>query len=296
MITLEGAHVALITPFRENELDLVAFRRLIRTQLSSGTTGLLIGGTTGESPCLSTEELRTLLQVAREEAGAAVPVIAGIGRSSSKDTVKLAVELNGLADAWLVVTPPYNKPTQAGLKLHFKMVAEATDTPVILYNIPGRTGAVIRPETVAALSQHQNIIGVKDATADLVAVSDTIALCAANFTVLAGDDALTLPILSIGGRGVISASSNVIPEIMAGIVRSFLEGNLEEAQMFHYRALPVIQALFLETNPIPAKTALAMMGMVREEFRPPMCRMGDRARTQLAEALNYAGVIKAEQE
>ncbi|HHL41012.1 MAG TPA: 4-hydroxy-tetrahydrodipicolinate synthase [Deltaproteobacteria bacterium] len=288
---LTGSFTALVTPFKDGGVDEEALRRLVDFQIENGTSGLVPCGTTGESATLSHDEHDRVIDIVIEAAGGRVPVIAGTGSNSTAETVRLtrhAAEAG--ADAALLITPYYNKPTQRGLYEHYRSVAGEVSIPLILYNVPGRTGVNMTAETVARLSEIDNIIGIKEATADMAQVSDVIEYSREGFIVLSGDDATTLSLLAVGGHGAVSVTSNVAPREMADMFRAFFEGDMEGARRIHYRLQPLNRAMFMETNPIPVKTALSLMGMVEEEFRLPLTAMTGRARERLAAALRDFGI------
>ncbi len=289
----KGAITALVTPFKDDGVDEGAFKRLIGFQIENGIDGLVPCGTTGESATLSYQEHDRVIELTIESAGKRVPVIAGTGSNSTSETIMLTkhAEKAG-ADAALLITPYYNKPTQQGLYEHYKRVAEEVSLPLILYNVPGRTGVNMLPETVARLSELKNIAGVKEATGDLKQVSDVIEFSRKGFCVLSGDDFTTLPLLSVGGHGVISVTSNVAPGAVAGMVRSFFEGNMEEARRLHFTLQKLHRSMFIETNPIPVKTALSLMGMMEEELRLPLVKMQEANRNRLVQALAGFGVLQ----
>ncbi|MDO8427296.1 MAG: 4-hydroxy-tetrahydrodipicolinate synthase [Deltaproteobacteria bacterium] len=286
-----GSITALITPFRDGNIDEGGLKRLIDFQILNGTNGVVPCGTTGESATLSYEEHNRVIELTIEAAAGRVPVIAGTGSNSTSETIALTRHAKKAgADAALLITPYYNKPTQPGLYEHYKKVAEEVDIPIILYNVPGRTSVNMLPETVARLSEVKNIIGIKEATGDLKQVSDVIEFSRKGFLVLSGDDYTTLPLLSIGGHGVISVTSNIMPKEMSGMVNSFLSGKMDEAKRLHFRLQPLHRAMFIETNPIPVKTALSIMGMVEEEFRLPLTRMSEANRARLISVLKAYGL------
>jgi len=286
-----GSITALVTPFKDGRIDEAAFRRLIEFQIANGTSGLVPCGTTGESATLSYEEHNRVIELAIEIADKRVPVIAGTGSNSTDETIMLtkSAEKAG-AEAALLITPYYNKPTQQGLYEHYKKVAEAVSIPLILYNVPGRTSVNMLPETVARLSEIKNIIGIKEATGDLKQVSDTIEFSKKGFIVLSGDDFTTLPLLAIGGHGVISVTSNIAPAMMSDMIKAFTAGVMDRARELHYRLQPLHRAMFIETNPVPVKTALAMMGMVGEELRLPLVPLSDANRAKLASVMTGFGL------
>lgn len=282
-----GAIVAIVTPFRNGRLDVPALKRLVEFQIRNGTSGIVPCGTTGESATLSFEEHEKVIDVVLEAAAGRVPVIAGTGSNNTKEAVVLTrYAKKAGADAALIITPYYNKPTQKGLIDHFTAVADAVDIPILLYNVPGRTGVNMKAETVARLAEVRNIVGVKEASGNLGQVCDILRTTPGTFCVLSGDDGLYFPMLALGAKGVISVVSNVAPKEMAALYDAFASGETARAREIHFRLWPLMEALFIETNPIPAKTALAMMGMIREEFRLPLCGMSDANRKALAKVLS----------
>jgi len=282
-----GAIVAIVTPFRNGRLDTPALKRLVEFQIRNGTSGIVPCGTTGESATLSFEEHEKVIDVVLEAARGRVPVIAGTGSNNTKEAVVLTrYAKKAGADAALVITPYYNKPTQNGLYAHFKAVAGEVDLPIVLYNVPGRTGVNMTAETVARLAEVENIVGVKEASGNLSQVCDILKSVPPRFCVLSGDDALFFPMLALGAKGVISVVSNVAPREMAELYDAFASGHIARAREIHFRIWPLMQALFIETNPIPVKTAVAMTGMIREEFRLPLCGMSDANRKVLAKVLS----------
>ena len=289
---LRGSMTAIVTPFKDGIVDEKAFKGLIEFQIKNGTNAIVPCGTTGESATLSYEEHERVIELAIEQVNGRIPVITGTGSNSTAETIMLTkhAERSG-ADAVLLITPYYNKPTQEGLYQHYRRVAEEADILIILYNVPGRTGVNMLPETVARLSEIKNIIGIKEATGSLQQISDTIEMTRKGFLVLSGDDFITLPLLSIGGHGVISVTSNIVPKEVGRMCHAFFDGNMEKAKKLHYKLQPLHRAMFLETNPIPVKTALAMMGKIEEEFRLPLVRMGELNRKKLEKALTGFGVI-----
>jgi 4-hydroxy-tetrahydrodipicolinate synthase len=282
-----GAIVAIVTPFRNGKLDVPALKRLVDFQIRSGTDGIVPCGTTGESATLTYEEHERVIDLVLEAADGRVPVIAGTGSNNTKEAVLLTrYAKKAGANGALVITPYYNKPTQAGLSAHFREVAASADIPIILYNVPSRTGVNMAAETVAALSEVRNIVGVKEASGNLAQVCDILHMTPRTFCVLSGDDGLYFPMLALGAKGVISVVSNVAPAEMAEIYDAFVLGEVARAREIHFRLWPLMKALFIETNPIPAKTALAMMGKIREEFRLPLCAMSAPNRKALSKVLS----------
>lgn len=290
----EGTFTALVTPFRGDEMDFESLGQLIDEQIAAGVTGVVPCGSTGESATLSHTEHERLIAFVVEKVEGRVQVIAGTGSNSTKETIALTsfAKEQG-ADGALLIAPYYNRPTQDGLLAHFQAVGEAVDLPQLLYNIPGRSAVNIEVDTVARLAQVPNIVGVKEASGSLDQVSRTIEACGPNFTVLSGDDSLTLPILSVGGRGVIAVVSNLVPQQMRALVDSFLRGEAESAREIHYQLLPLMRAMGLETNPIPVKAALALMDKVSQEIRLPLTQLRQENQKKLRSVLLDQGVLKA---
>ncbi len=288
----QGSIVALVTPFREGKVDEVALKQLVELQIAGGTDAIVPCGTTGESPTLDHEEHRRVIDLVIQAVGRRVPVIAGTGSNSTAEAISLTkhAKQSG-ADAALIVLPYYNKPTQKGLIEHCRAIADGVDLPLVLYNIPGRTGVNMLPETLAQLADHPRIVGVKEATANLEQMTHDIVLCGDKLSFLSGDDTLTLPLMSVGGRGIISVVANIVPRDVADMTHAFLSGDWKRARELHLKLFPLSQAMFIETNPIPVKTALAMMGKVREEFRLPLCSMTEANRKRLEAVLRQYGVL-----
>ena len=266
-----GAFTALVTPFRNGEVDVEALENLVEFQIGQGIHGLVPCGTTGETPSMSETEDRLVIGTVVRVANGRVPVIAGTGSNSTDMAIKYTrmAEEEG-ADGSLQVSPYYNKPTQEGLYRHFAAIAESTSLPIVLYNIPGRTSVTISPETTARLAEIPNIVGTKEATHSMDLASDIRRLCGEEFDILSGDDSLTLPLMSLGGRGVISVAANVAPAIVSDMVNALLEEDFERGREIHYDLLPLCRALFIETNPIPVKTAASILGLCSDEMRLPM--------------------------
>lgn len=285
---LEGTYTALVTPFRpDGSLDLDSLSGLVEWQIESGVEGLVPCGSTGESATLShAEHARVVKHVVDASAGR-VPVIAGTGSNSTAEALELTRSARDAgADAALLISPYYNKPTQEGLYRHYRRIAEETGLPLVLYNIPGRTASRIEPETIARLSELPGVVGLKEAGGDLGKTSDTLASASADFAVLSGDDALTLPMMAIGGRGVICTTSNVAPRRMGELVRAELRGDREVARRIHFELLPLMNALFIETNPIPVKTAVAILGRIPDPaLRLPLTEMSKAKRDELEAVL-----------
>jgi 4-hydroxy-tetrahydrodipicolinate synthase len=266
-----GTFTALITPFKNGEVDVEALEGLVEFQIEHGVNGLVPCGTTGETPALSEEEDRVVVETVVRAAAGRVPVVAGTGSNSTDMAIKytkMAKEVG--ADGSLQVAPYYNKPTQEGLFRHFATIAESTDLPLILYNIPGRTSVTISAETMARLAEIPNIVGVKDSTLSMNMISDIKRGCGEEFDILSGDDPMTLPLIALGGVGAISVASNVAPGAVSDMVGALLEGDWERGRELHYELLPLFRALFVETNPIPVKTAASLLGLCSDEMRLPM--------------------------
>ncbi|MCX5838573.1 MAG: 4-hydroxy-tetrahydrodipicolinate synthase [Deltaproteobacteria bacterium] len=287
-----GAIVAIVTPFKNGLVDEDAFRRLIEEQIAAGTDGIVPCGTTGESTTLSHEEHDRVIEITVDAVKKRVPVIAGTGSNSTAEALRLTKHAwEAGADGALLVCPYYNRPTQEGLYLHYRAIAEEVPVPIIIYNIQGRTGVNMATETLARLAQIPNIVGVKEASGSLKQMSDVIHLCGPDFSVLSGDDIFTLPLLALGGKGVISTVSNVVPGDMAGMVDAFAAGDLEKARQLHFRMSPLIDAIFIETNPTPVKAALAMMGKIAYELRLPLCKMAEKNEAVLKKVMQDYGLI-----
>lgn len=288
-----GAIVAIVTPFRNGKVDENTLRKLIEEQIAAGTDGIAPCGTTGESTTLSHEEHDRVIEITIDAVRKRVPVIAGTGSNSTAEALRLTRHAwEAGADGALMVCPYYNRPTQEGLYQHYRTIAEEVPIPIIIYNIPGRTGTNLLPETLAKLAKIPNIVGVKEASGSLKQMSDVIQLCGPDFDVLAGDDIFTLALLAIGGKGVISVISNVVPQDMAAMIDAFAAEDLEKARSLHYRMSPLIDALFIETNPIPVKSALALMGKIEYELRLPLCRMTARNEESLKKVMQTYGLIR----
>lgn len=287
----KGSITALVTPFKDGRVDEKAFKSLIEFQIEGGTNGLVPCGTTGESATLTHEEHKRVIELTIEAASGRVPVLAGTGSNSTAETIQLTrhAEASG-ASAALIITPYYNKPSQQGLYEHYKKISEEVSIPIILYNVPGRTSLNMAPETVALLSELKNIVGIKEATGDLKQVSEVIEYSKKGFAVISGDDFTTVPMLAIGAVGVISVTANIVPGEMSKMVNGFMEGRTKEAIELHYRLSALHRSMFIETNPVPVKTALAMMGRIEEEFRLPLVRISDANRAALLGALKTYGL------
>ncbi len=289
-----GSIVALVTPFKNGKVDEKRLRSLIDFQIENGTSGIVPCGTTGESATLSVREHERVIEISVEQSAGRVPVIAGTGSNSTQEAIQLTVDAaKAGADASLQVSPYYNRPTQKGLYEHFKAVADAAGIPVILYNIASRTGVNIEPETIARLAADcKNVVGVKEASGSLDQMSRVKALCGEDFDLISGDDSLTLPVLSIGGTGVISVAANIVPADVAGLIDNYVSGKTAEARRLHYRLLSLIKSLFLETNPIPVKTAMGMLGMCEADLRLPLTSMSKDNAGRLRASLKDYGLLK----
>jgi 4-hydroxy-tetrahydrodipicolinate synthase len=293
-LKIQGCGTALVTPFkRDGSIDEVALRKLVEFQLRGGIDFLVPCGTTGETPTLEHGEYLGVIRLVLQEVNGKVPVIAGAGGYNTRKVIALAQELDSIGvQGILSVAPYYNKPTQEGLFQHFKAIAESTDLPVILYNVPGRTGSNIEPATVARLSKISNIIAIKEASGSITQQMEVLNAVEPGFRVLSGDDAFTFPLMALGGVGVISVVANEIPAQMAKLARLALEGKWEEARKLHFHLLPLMQANFIETNPIPVKAALAMMGMIEEVYRLPMVPMNPENRAKLEKVMAAQGLLQ----
>jgi len=291
-LKFQGSIVALVTPFRDGKVDEPTLKELVEFQIKGGTDGIVPCGTTGESPTLDHDEHKRVIDIVIQATNKRVPVIAGTGSNSTDEAINLTKHAkHSGADAALIVLPYYNKPTQKGLIEHCRAIADGAALPLILYNIPGRTGVNMLPETVAVLADHPNIVGMKEATGNLEQMTQDIVLCGDKLSFLSGDDTLTLPLMAVGGSGVISVVANIVPKEVSDLTHAFLGGDWKRARELHLKLFPLCQAMFYETNPIPVKTALAMMGKIREEFRLPMCSMVESNRKKLEAALKTYGLI-----
>jgi 4-hydroxy-tetrahydrodipicolinate synthase len=291
---LQGSIVALVTPFRSGLVDEAKLRELVEFHVAQGTDGIVPCGTTGESPTLSHEEHRRVVELVVEQARGRVAVIAGTGSNSTQEAIDLTRHAKSVgADAALVVNPYYNKPTQEGLYRHFRAIAETVDIPIFVYNIASRTAVNVETETLARLARDcGNIVGVKEASGSLDQMTQVILACGPNFIVLSGDDNLTLPLMAVGGRGVISVIANLVPKDVAEMTHAALEGDWKRARELHLKLFPLCRAAFIETNPIPIKEAMAMLGMIEPELRLPMCRMSDANRERLRGVLRQQSLVK----
>ncbi|MBU0482079.1 MAG: 4-hydroxy-tetrahydrodipicolinate synthase [Proteobacteria bacterium] len=293
MTQFKGAYVAIVTPFTEGKVDKQELADLIEFQIAGGTHGIVPCGTTGESATLSHEEHHEVVEHTIKVVNRRVPVIAGTGSNSTSETIELTRHAKQAgADGALIITPYYNKPSQEGLYQHFKAVAEAVDIPIIMYNVPSRTSINMLPSTVARCAQIPNIVGIKEATGDLNQISDVIRLCPPDFIVLSGDDPTSMATVAIGGKGVISVTSNVAPADMSAMMNAALAGDYDGARKLHYKMVPLIKAMFFDTNPVPAKTALALMGKIKAANpRLPLYTMAPDTLDKLKQALTAYGLI-----
>jgi 4-hydroxy-tetrahydrodipicolinate synthase len=303
----KGSIVAIVTPFSATNCDGSAknsgggngkiderkLRELIDFQIKNGTSGIVPCGTTGESATLNFDEHELVIRITIEQVKKRVPVIAGTGSNSTQEAIMLTQQAaEAGADASLQVSPYYNRPTQKGLYEHFKAISQSVKIPIILYNIAGRTGVNIEPETIAKLARDcKNIVAVKEASGSLDQMSRIKQLCPKEFDLISGDDGLTLPVLSIGGIGIISVVANIVPKDVADLVSAFAKGDFNKAKELHYKLLPLIKAVFLETNPIPIKTAMGLLGMCDSGLRLPMCGMSEDNLKKLREALKNYGLL-----
>ena len=288
----KGSIVALITPFKDGAVDEESLRRLVEFHIENGTDGIVPCGTTGEASTLDYDEHMRVIEIVIQQAAKRVPVIAGTGSNSTDEAIDLTRKAKNLgADGVLLVTPYYNKPSQEGLYRHYKAIADAVAIPQVLYNVPGRTGVNMLPETVARLAEHPGIVAIKEATGSLQQASEVLALCGDKLDLLSGDDFITFPIMACGGSGIISVVANIIPRQVADLVDAFFDGNLEEARRLHLHLLKISNAMFVETNPVPVKTAAALMGMCGDELRLPLAPLADGSLATLKRVMGAYGLI-----
>lgn len=288
-----GAFTALVTPFKNGTVDEEGFRAFIEWQIEQGINGLVPCGTTGESGTLTHDEHERVIEICIDQAKGRVLVLAGAGSNNTAEAIRLTqFAKKAGADGALLITPYYNRPTQEGLYCHYKAIAKAVALPLVPYNVPSRTGCNLLPATLGRLAHElPTIVGVKEATGDLTQVSAVIEQCPEGFQVLSGDDFTVLPLLSVGGCGVISVTSNVAPAKMANLCKAFASGDLALARQLHYALAPINRAMFIETNPLPVKTALALMGRVAADFRLPLCPMGKANAEALHAVLQAEGLV-----
>ena len=288
----KGSIVAIVTPFKNGEIDEESLRELVEFQIENGTDGIVPCGTTGEASTLDYDEHDRVIEIVVQQAKKRVPVIAGTGSNSTKEAIEITEHAKKVgADGALLVTPYYNKPTQEGLYRHYKTVAESVALPQILYNVPGRTGVNLLPATVARLADISNIVGIKEASGSLQQVSEILSLCGDKIEVLSGDDFITFPIMACGGSGVISVTANIMPKEVAAMVDAYNAGDLEEARRLHLWLLRISNAMFIETNPTPVKTALGLMGKCDDEVRLPLAPMSEANIAKLAAVMKEYHLI-----
>lgn len=295
-LDLRGCGTALVTPFQQDgSVDVEALRRLAQFQLQEGIHFLVPCGTTGETPTLEHGEYLDVIRIVLDEVKGSLPVIPGVTGNNTSKVVQDAQEIARLGvQAILSAAPYYNKPTQEGLYQHFKAIAESIDLPLVLYNVPGRTASNIEPATVARLARIPNIIGIKEASGSIAQQMDVLAQTPADFRVLSGDDAFTFPLMALGGVGIISVASNEVPGPMSRLAQLMLDGQVEEARKLHFQLLPLMQANFIESSPIPVKAALAMMGLIHEVYRLPLVPMRPENRAKLERVLQTLGLLKSQ--
>jgi len=290
----KGSLVAMITPFTASgEVDEQGIRELVEFHIKNGTNGIVPCGTTGESPTLSPEEHKKVVEITIQAVAGRIPVIAGTGSNCTRESLNLTHHAKEAgADGALIITPYYNKPTQKGLYLHFKKIAEEVDIPIVIYNVPSRTGVNLLPETLAELAEIRNIVAVKEASGNLEQMINIIELCGEKITLLSGDDKLLLPVLSIGGKGVISVVANIIPRDVAGMIKDFEEGNYEAARKaFLSKIYPLSNAMFYETNPIPVKTSAQLIGLPAGDLRLPLSPLSENNLAKLKKDLEKFGLL-----
>ena len=294
-LRLQGAITALVTPFNQDgSVDVETLKKLVQFQIKGRIDGIVPCGTTGETPTLSEDEYRLVIETVVNEAGGKIPIIAGAGSNDTHKAIHYSlVAKEAGADALLHVTPYYNKPTPAGLVAHFKAIAKAVDLPIILYNVPGRTGSNVTAATlIKIIEEVPQVVGVKEASGNITQMMEIVKGVPASFSVLSGDDAFTLPLMAVGGVGIISVASNQIPKEMADLTRAALEGNFAKAKKLHYEWLDLMNINFIESNPIPVKTALSMMGKIKEVFRLPLVAIEDKNREALKLVLKSHKLLK----
>lgn len=288
-----GSIVAVVTPFKNGAVDEERLRELVEFHISNGTHGIVPCGTTGEAATLSFEEHKSVVKIVVEQVKGRIPVIAGSGSNSTAEALELTrFAKEAKADAALVITPYYNRPPQECLYQHYNLLANEADFPIIIYNVPSRTGTDILPDTIARLAKLPQIVGVKEATGSVRRASDILVrIEREDFTLISGDDFVVYPLLCVGAKGVISVVANIVPEKMVTLIESYERGDHTTARFLHYELLPLCEAMFYETNPIPVKTALAMMGMIEEELRLPLCKISETNRDKLRNVLKESGLL-----
>ncbi|MFH1836841.1 MAG: 4-hydroxy-tetrahydrodipicolinate synthase, partial [Candidatus Omnitrophota bacterium] len=275
---------ALVTPFKDGKVDEKRFRELVEFQIDKGTDGIVPCGCTGEAATMNMTEQKRLIKIAVEISDKRIPVLAGTGSNNTVEAIELTVYAKKAgADGALIITPYYNKPTPEGQYRHYKKIAEESGIPIMLYNVPSRTGISLSPQTVARLNEIDNIVAIKEAGGSVQQVTEILSLC--DITVMSGDDSMTLPFMSVGAKGVVSVVANIIPEKVHKLTQSYLDGDEEKSREVHYEIMDLCNAMFIETNPLPVKTAMSMMGMVDEEWRLPLCEMVPGNKEQLKKVL-----------
>ena len=291
----QGSAVALVTPFKNNQIDESSLRALVEWHIEQGTDAIVPCGTTGESATINYEEHDRVIRIVVEQVKKRIPVLAGTGSNATSEAIEITRHAKEIgADGSLQVTPYYNKPTQEGLYRHFKAIAEATSLPVMLYNVPGRTSVNMLPETAARLASIKNIVGIKEASGNLEQVKKVIELCKnvrPDFQILSGEDAQNLEIIEMGGCGMISVTANVVPSKLAQMWDAYQSGRKDEAQKIHQELQPLHAAMFYETNPIPVKTALGLMGKCSPDMRLPLCEMGSDSKVRLQKVMKESGLL-----
>ncbi|MFC1480499.1 4-hydroxy-tetrahydrodipicolinate synthase [Candidatus Omnitrophota bacterium] len=286
----KGSYVAIVTPFKDGKVDEKAFRELIKFHIDNGTDGLVPCGCTGEAATLAPSEQKRLIKIAVETSDKRIPVVAGTGSNSTEEAVDLtSYAKKAGCDGALIITPYYNKPTPEGQYRHYSEIAKKADIPIMLYNVPSRTGISLLPSTVARLSKIDNIVAIKEAAGSVQQVVDIISLC--DITVMSGDDSMTLPFMSVGATGVVSVVANLIPAKIHDLVQAYHDGDGRKSREIHYEIIELCQTMFIETNPIPVKTALSMMGMVEAQWRLPLCEMGRDNKAKLNAVLQKYNLV-----
>lgn len=288
-----GLYVAMVTPFKEGKVNEEKLREMVRFHVERGTDGLVPCGTTGENPTFTWDEHFKVVETVVDEAAGKLKVIANAGTFSttkSIENVKRVKELG--ADGAMTITPYYNKPTQAGLTAHFLEIANSTDIPLMIYNVPGRTGVNLLPKTLGALANHENIMAVKEASGNLSQMTEVVLTCGERITMLSGDDGLTMPAMAVGGKGVVSVVGNIVPQDMKAMITSFEQGDIQGATKWHHKLFPLCEAMFIETNPMPVKEAMNILGWDMGDVRLPLVRMLPENREKLQSALEAYGLLK----
>ena len=288
-----GLYVAMITPFQGGKVNEKKLREMVRFHIEQGTDGLVPCGTTGENPTFTWEEHFRVVETVVKEAAGKLKVVANAGTFSTAKSIENVKRVKDLgADGAMVITPYYNKPTQAGLVAHFTAIADATDIPLMIYNVPGRTGVNLLPGTLAKLAGQENIVGIKEASGSLSQMTEVVLQCGDRITMLSGDDGLTLPAMAVGGKGVVSVVGNIVPRDMKAMITAFDRGDIQGAMKWHHRLFPLCEAMFIETNPMPVKEAMNMLGWDVGEVRLPLVRMLPENREKLKSALKAYGLLK----